>query len=128
MIEFDFPDYLPDEIQQELNRLMSLHIQLALKDIAKYIEDYAKRNHRYNDQTHKLSNSIKSSIKISDGLYSVDIYIDEGKAPYAKHIVDGHRSWAPDKFLDKALIENESYINQQIEIAISNAIQEFNQG
>jgi len=124
MIEFDFPDYLP----VEFNRLMSLHIELALRDIAKYIEDYAKRNHRYNDQTHNLSNSIKSKVTIKDGLYSVDIYIDEGKAPYAKHIVDGHRSWAPDKFLDKALTDNESYINSKIEAAIEAAITEFNQG
>jgi len=86
-----------------------------------------KEEHRYNHRTRKLRNATYAKSEVKSGeLLNITIGVKESKAPYAKHIIDGHGTWQPDPFLENALDNTEEFIQRQLELAVEKAVNEFN--
>jgi ATP-dependent protease HslVU (ClpYQ) ATPase subunit len=86
-----------------------------------------KEEHRYNHQTRKLRNATYAKSSVTPGeLLNIEVGVKESKAPYAKHIIDGHGTWQPDPYLKDALDNTEDFIQKQLELAVKKAVDEFN--
>ena len=92
--------------------------KLALDESFDKVAKDAKIHHRFKSRTGTLKNAIKSVREE----YGASVYVDESLADYGKYIHDGFGTWAPDKFLDEALADNEQKIVRDVEKAISKEI------
>jgi hypothetical protein len=117
---------LPANIKREVRKAMG-------EQITK-VRDMGRRNHRYMStsgyrptgryykNTGKLEQSTMSHVN-ADGDVA-EAYLESGIASYGKYVHEGHGSWGPDKFLDKAIEAQEPFIRVAIEQAVKRAVSE----
>lgn len=90
--------------------LIDQSLEESKKEIADLLRNYAQNNHRYQSRTGNLRNSTETSIKDI-----VSLYINKAKAEYGSYIHDGFKSWKADPFIDKAIEDNLTKIEQIID-------------
>jgi len=108
----------------KMKLILSGEFEKAKKDILERVLHSAREeSHRYKHRTRNLRNSTKIKDKSPKLNTKIDLvlYVDEAKAPYAKFIVNGHGSWQPDEFLEKAIDDNKVWIEQRLLQAMNNA-------
>jgi hypothetical protein len=95
----------------------------AKEEISERVLSYARDNHNYKSRTGNLkaATKVKSNLE-SDQDLSIELYIDTSKATYAKQIVKGTGSRAPDPFIDEALEANKNWIYQRLQKALDDAV------
>ena len=95
----------------------------AKEEISERVLSYARDNHNYKSRTGNLkaATKVKSNLE-SDQDLSIELYIDTSKANYAKQIVKGSGSRAPDPFIDEALEANKNWIYQRLQKALDDAV------
>jgi hypothetical protein len=82
---------------------------------------YARANHRFINRTGRLSKSIGT-------VYSRKTRTIKtiAKIHYAKYVINGHGTWAPDRFTSEADAQNTSYIKEQFQDAVDKAVVRYN--
>jgi len=105
-----YPSRLTNAIRAEMQRQMDETIS------------YAKVHHRHETRTGRLNDAIAGKVD-QDGL-GAEIYFDSSKygSKYAKYVHDGHRGWAPDRFLDEAVQDRENDIQTGFDRAVQEAL------
>ena len=103
---------------------MEKHVYAALKRVASEIAEEAKASHRYRNRTGNLTRSVRYWVKKAE--QKMAVYASESQAPYAKYVIGGHRTWAPDPFIEAAFARNKDWIDDQFRKAINDATREFN--
>jgi hypothetical protein len=94
------------------------NVQQALsREIAK-VQDAARRTHRHRTRTGTLSRSLQTTVAKSEA----ELYIEDSISEYGEFVVSGHGSWAPDQFLEQALVKKEAEIVKSVEDAVEHAI------
>ena len=86
-----------------LNEKIENGIANAIDILAPKLINYAKDNHRYENRTGNLSESIDIN-KLRNGL---ELY---ASATYGKFIHNGFKSWYPDPWLEDTIKKNEKLI------------------
>ena len=107
MIEFkiEIEDY--DKIQDDDFKKGT---DLGLKLAAKFIQDEARDNHRYQSRTGNL----RAATIARSYSGKVQAMINDAKAKYGKYVHSGQRSWPPDPFIDNAINNNLDHIDELI--------------
>lgn len=84
-----------------------------------------EETHRYKHQTRNLRNAtkVKGELTMRKGLV---LYVDLNQAEYGKYIIGGHGTWKPDTYIEKAITDNEQWIQNRIQKAIDGAVIAFN--
>lgn len=97
----------------------------AQEDIKQRLLRSARENHQYKHRTRNLRNAtkVKGQLVHEKGL---ELYVDLRKADYGEYIITGHGSWDPDPFINKAVEDNERWINERISKAVNDAVIAFN--
>ena len=101
MIKFEVNSKSVVDALNKYSRISSRENVRALKKSLQNITLDAKRNHRFITRTGNLERSVKFRVINKE---SGQVYIDNGTAPYGKFIHDGFKSWAPDPFLEAAVM------------------------
>lgn len=78
----------------------------------------AKSKHRFVTRSGTLLNSLLNQTRG----YTAKAVISDAIAPYGKYIHEGHRSWAPDPFLEDAFKKHEVDIVREVEDQIDSVI------
>lgn len=116
---------LPTELKSESIFFEALN-KAKDKIMTKMVKS-VKDEHRYIKRTGKLRNATYAKSSVTpDELLNIEVGVKESKAPYAKHIIDGHGTWQPDPYLKDALESTEDFIQKQLELAVKKAVDEFN--
>lgn len=114
---------VPQGMQTKFNKMLADELKKAEKQIGKLLVSYAKNNHRFESRTGRLEGAIKIRGNLNTGL---EVYIDLNQADYGRYIVKGQRTWKADKFMEQALSNNESQIQEIMERAVNDAVLRFN--
>jgi len=93
------------------------------KRIQSILERAAKTEHRYKSRTGNLRNATKAEIDLNK---KIRLYVDEGKADYAKFVVNPRGTWKGDPFIDKAAENNNDEIMQVLKELYDESINEWN--
>jgi HK97 gp10 family phage protein len=109
-------EQLDEEIIKEIR-------QVLIKDLNKVKSD-AKRDHRFNNRTGKLQNSIRSSLTEDKNVIDGFVYVNDKAVPYAKFIHNGTKKIKADPFISDAMNKNEKMILKDINDAIETAIKD----
>jgi hypothetical protein len=90
--------------------------------IAKKLQSYARRYHRYKHRTHELK---KSTTAVISPAFDVSL---QATIYYAEFIIKGHHggAWAPDPFLDNAMRRNATFIRNQYKTVVARAVNAYN--
>ena len=87
--------------------------------IAKKLQSYARRYHRYKHRTRTL---MRSTVPVyGDNAVSIT-----ATAPYAPFVINGHGTWLPDPFLENAIRRNEKFIRDQYKTVVARGVAAFN--
>lgn len=97
-------------------------VEKATEDVMEKIVEDAKRTHRFRTRTGTLESAVQKEIK----QYTASVFIDNALAPYGTYIHEGHRSWAPDPFLEEAFRRHQSELDSCIQSAIDHLIKKLN--
>ena len=89
--------------------------------IAKKLQAYARRYHRYKHRTHKLKGSTVPVLPSNSLFVGVTATID-----YAKYVINGHGTWAPDPFLEVAMARNRQFARDQLKTCVARAVRAYN--
>ena len=103
-----------------LEQLVESEKKKSAFKIAKKLQSYARRYHRYKHRTHELKKSTTAVISPS-----FDVALKATKF-YAPFVINGHGTWAPDPFLDNAMARNEKFVKAQYQTVIARAVNAFN--
>jgi len=90
--------------------------------IAKKLQSYARRYHRYTHRTRTLMRSTVPILGVSGGVTIT------ATAPYATFVINGHGTWAPDPFLQVALTRNRKFVIDQYKTVVARGVRAFNKG
>lgn len=97
----------------------SVKLEAAVLDVIykglKRAEWHAKREHRYKRKTGKLTRATQAELNQKGGA----LYISDSLAHYGKYVHEGHKRWAPDKFLPEALNRVWPAVDKQIDNVIT---------
>lgn len=105
-----------DRLPEALSRSLSVGLNTALTDMA----SIAKINHRYKVRTGTLYKATQAMTRELKG----DVFINDSVAHYGVYVHEGHGTWAPDKFVYKAVLDNEPNLTKALEQSIAKAITE----
>lgn len=105
-----------DRLPEALSRTLSKGLESALNDMAMI----AKVNHRYKVRTGRLYSATQAMTKELKG----DLHINDSIAHYGVYVHEGHGTWAPDKFVYKAVLDNEPNLTDALNKSIAQAITE----
>jgi hypothetical protein len=87
--------------------------------IAKKLQSYARRYHRYKHKTRTL---MRSTVPVyGDNAISIT-----ATAEYATFVINGHGTWAPDQFLENALYRNREFVKNQYKTVVARGVAAFN--
>jgi hypothetical protein len=116
----------------ELPQALMAGIRQEMKQQVTEVQSEARKNHRYmstsgvrpSGRYYRNTGNLEKSVqtKVNDEGTVGEVYLDSGIADYGIYVHEGHGSWAPDKFLDDALMKRETEIREKIEEAIKVAI------
>jgi len=104
------------KLGEALSRNLSKGLESALTDMA----SIAKVSHRYKVRTGKLYSATQAAVKELKG----DLFISDSVAHYGVYVHEGHGTWAPDKFVYKAVLDNEPDLTKALNKSIAQAIRE----
>jgi hypothetical protein len=104
--------YKARQLLKEFRDPILAGVEQAEKEIVKLIYIYAKKHHKFRNRTGNLERSITQTAQDI-----IKVYIDEGRAPYAKEIVNR------DPFLDEAVRLNIPKIKAILEREIDTALE-----
>jgi len=108
------------DYQAVINRDMSSMkkgLANALVKVSNFLEAYARNHHRYQNQTGNLRKSTYFDVASN----YIKGYVNG--AVYAPYIINGHRSWAPDDFINEAIQNNLEKIDAMIEKEINKELE-----
>jgi len=95
----------------------------ATENIAQKLRKDAQQNHKYHTRTGNLERSTIVENKTRLGKMDIALLVDKKKAPYAGWIINGkmvrfgktiRTKKGPDPFLDKAVDDNQAWIEEEL--------------
>ena len=98
----------------EVPKRVEQYLKRDIVKITKLAEKQAMTQHRYKRRTGKLQYATRGYVKDMTSVLMVDGRI----ANYGYYVHEGHRSWAPDRFLTRA----GDKATREIEKAVSDAL------
>jgi len=104
----------------KLTKLGSIEpfINKALEELMPILINYAKTNHRYQDQTGNLTMSTMADL-IGN---SLKLY---NAASYAPYVAEGHGTWSGDDWLVRTMEDNQQLIKETIERHINEGMSQW---
>lgn len=125
-IEFTYK--IPTEgLFKPFKGILDRNLSDAMKKIQKRLTMEVRTIHRYKQKTKNLRKATRTKRK-RGRVHSVFVWVDEGKASYAKFVIGGQRSWKPDRYVNRALQKNRGWILATIQEALDKSVDEFNRG
>jgi hypothetical protein len=87
------------------------------------LENSARNDHRYVSRTGNLERATKTKGTLDK---EINLYVDQGKAPYAKYVVNRRGTWKGDPFIEDAGTENSDKVRKIIQELYDDSIAEWN--
>ena len=132
MISIDIDTHKIEAQFQALPVDLMAGIRQEMKQQVTNVQSEARKTHRYmstsglrpSGRYYRTTGHLEKSVqtKVNDEGTVGEVYLDSGIADYGIYVHEGHGTWAPDRFLDEALMKNESQIRISLEDAIKGAI------
>jgi len=114
---------IPKNLDVKFDRLLKTELTKAQTDISNRLLLTAKNDHRFTSRSGRLISAIKIKGSLDKGL---ELYLDENIADYGRYVHDGQKSWKRDSFIEHSLKVNDAWIQQRLNLAVSNAVNRFN--
>ena len=108
---------------KSLVQLTDIEYNKRLPRIRIRLRRYARANHRFKRRTNPGGLVGSVGTKYDRKTRTIKTI---AKIHYAKYVINGHGTWAPDRFTSEADAENTSYIKEQFDDAISAAVIKYN--
>ncbi len=104
----------------ELDELITQEYEKSKAVIAKKLQWYARRYHRYRHRTRTL---MRSTTPVLNKSLNVGL---QATAFYAPFVINGHGTWLPDPFIDNALQKNRAFVRNQYKTVAARAVRKYN--
>jgi hypothetical protein len=118
-------------LEREFGKQLDEELKRVSAPVRFLLQKEARTNHRYTKRNKSKPRPHLEESTVATGSFGKKIkgkrtITLQAKAKHAKFIIGGFKSWAPDKFLTKAVSSKGRQVYQMLRVAISKATKKVN--